>query len=360
MSVQIRQALRLSLVAALRGELSRQRALIGLVMIYWVGCVAMGSVEGRPVNPFLYGPVFVLIFVLIVLFLVSRSALRLARDPARRMSIDALYTDVKAGILLEDGVRVALLLTVFSITISLFQSVKAMIPVIKPFQYDAGFAEVDRIIHGGFYPHELLQPLMGYPGVTFATLVLYNLWLPLVFVVFVMQITRADNPVLLRRYLLSFLLGWIVIGTIGAAFLSSAGPVYYARVLDLAPGAGPYGELLTYYSATRDVVPLFLTDMQEMLWGYYESGTLGPGAGISAMPSVHVALATHMYLVARHEGRWQARVFGAYALVIFLGSIHLGWHYAIDGYLGGAMMLAIWWFAGIVSGPLDQGQGSPE
>ena len=37
-----------------------------------------------------------------------------------------------------------------------------------------------------------------------------------------------------------------------------------------------------------------------------------------------------------------------YAILILVGSVHLGWHYAIDGYVSIAGMLAIWgavgWF----------------
>ena len=36
----------------------------------------------------------------------------------------------------------------------------------------------------------------------------------------------------------------------------------------------------------------------------------------------------------------------AYALVIQIGSVHLGWHYAIDGYVGAALALSIWLVAG--------------
>jgi hypothetical protein len=44
-------------------------------------------------------------------------------------------------------------------------------------------------------------------------------------------------------------------------------------------------------------------------------------------------------------------VLTAYAVIIFIGSVHLGWHYAIDGYLGIAGTWLIWKFAGFVLGP---------
>ena len=36
----------------------------------------------------------------------------------------------------------------------------------------------------------------------------------------------------------------------------------------------------------------------------------------------------------------------SFAALIFVGSIHLGWHYAIDGYAGAAVALFGWWAAG--------------
>jgi hypothetical protein len=48
---------------------------------------------------------------------------------------------------------------------------------------------------------------------------------------------------------------------------------------------------------------------------------------------------------------WQANrrlgmTFLAYTILSFLGSVHLGWHYAVDGYVSAAGVVAIWLFAG--------------
>jgi hypothetical protein len=39
-------------------------------------------------------------------------------------------------------------------------------------------------------------------------------------------------------------------------------------------------------------------------------------------------------------------IFGAFLLVILIGSVHLGWHYAIDGYVGIIGTLILWWACG--------------
>ena len=40
--------------------------------------------------------------------------------------------------------------------------------------------------------------------------------------------------------------------------------------------------------------------------------------------------------------------FTIYALVILTGSVHLGWHYAVDGYVSAAAVLLLW----VASGPV--------
>ncbi|HET9396791.1 MAG TPA: hypothetical protein VFO36_12100 [Nitrospiraceae bacterium] len=36
-----------------------------------------------------------------------------------------------------------------------------------------------------------------------------------------------------------------------------------------------------------------------------------------------------------------------YAIAIMIGSVHLGWHYAIDGYAGAIGSILIWWMVGL-------------
>jgi PAP2 superfamily len=64
---------------------------------------------------------------------------------------------------------------------------------------------------------------------------------------------------------------------------------------------------------------------------------------------MHVAIAMLVFLACRHLGWWLKYLGAAYLLLIFLGSIFLGWHYAIDGYAGAGFALVAWWLGGVIA-----------
>jgi hypothetical protein len=99
--------------------------------------------------------------------------------------------------------------------------------------------------------------------------------------------------------------------------------------------------------------PLFAPWIQEQLWGTY-AATGGFNFGISAMPSLHVTVATLIALVARRTNRPLGAVLTIYAGVVVIGSVHLAWHYAVDALAGVALGLSFWVVAGLVVRNLEQ------
>lgn len=233
-----------------------------------------------------------------------------------------------------------ILLPLFS---SAFSSYKSAITAIEPFWLDVSLWQLDRWLHFGTDPWRLLQPILGTPAVTSAISYLYNLWFPLLYVFMYVMIFKAGDLQLRMRYLLTFASLWIVVGSLMATGLSSAGPCYF----DLVTGQpSPYAPLMAYLREANESFRVWALDGQAYLWDAYSSAELATGGGISAMPSMHVAIAVLQGLAGWQLDKRLGAILGAYALVIMAGSVHLGWHYAVDGYVSAVCALLLWLAAG--------------
>lgn len=332
---------------AIADELLHHKWLVGLVGLYCVLSLGLGFVTGQEVDLFLYSSSFFLTLLGIAVGYVYWRGVKLAGKTGGRPFFLVLKEDVASRISLNQIVAIGLLFLMYSVFFSAFQSTKVMIPALNPFELDVTYAELDRQLHGGVLPHELLQPLLGYPIITFFIQGFYNIWFALMIVVLCWQMCDRSRPLLRMRFLMTFTLAWFVVGTLAAILMSSAGPVFFDRVTGYD---GPYGGLLEYLRGVNEVYPIVALDMQEMLWTSYSTGALESGMGISAMPSLHVTISVLLFLFARHHSTWMAWALGINAVVIMLGSVHLGWHYAIDGYVGATLISLIWWGLGFSYG----------
>lgn len=232
-----------------------------------------------------------------------------------------------------------LLLPLFS---SVFTSFKISIPQIAPFAWDPALMQADLALHGGFHPYQLLQPVLGYPLVTSVLSYLYNFWHGMIFIVY-WQMFRLEKRDVRMQFLISFVLAWAFLGSLGAFFFSSAGPCYYGNIV---AGPNPFGEQMAYLKAAHELFANRALLGQDYLWRLYQDGKAGLGGGISAMPSLHVAVALLVFFLARAFSRRMAWLAGAYVVVILVGSVHLGWHYAIDGYVALIGGVIAWTCAG--------------
>ncbi len=238
------------------------------------------------------------------------------------------------------GLPILVFMPVF---ISVFTSCKIMIPDINPYSWDPVFAEWDAVLHGGIQPWLLLQPLLGNSLVTSVINVLYNLWLFVIYGVLLWQAFSLRDPRLRMQFFLTFICSWALLGSVVATLLSSVGPCYYGRITGLVD---PFQPLMDYLRAANEIYPVWSLHVQEMLWETYEKGGIGFGSGISAMPSLHVSMVFLFALVGWRTGRAAGIGFTVFAVLIMIGSVHLGWHYAIDGYAAIIGTWLIWWAVG--------------
>jgi hypothetical protein len=149
-----------------------------------------------------------------------------------------------------------------------------------------------------------------------------------------------SNPQARMAFLIAHVLTWGIGGTLVAMALSSAGPVYLER-LEISTVFVPLTSALQEMSAR---VWLPALEVQEPLWDGYTGK--GPIAGISAMPSMHVGSTTLFACYAFTWRRWAGWLMVGFRCLMLPGSVALGWHSAVDGYLGTAIALLFWYLAG--------------
>ncbi|CDX33171.1 conserved membrane hypothetical protein [Mesorhizobium sp. ORS 3359] len=249
------------------------------------------------------------------------------------------------------GLPVTLVLPIF---FSLFTSMKDGISRIVPFYADKILIYGDRIIHGGVDAWKILHPFLGSGVVTFMLNFAYNVWFMVMFTILFCVTFSVESERLRSQYLLSFVLIWILLGNVVATLVSSVGPAFVVSFYD----DHTFAPLMDYLRTTDRVFPVWALDAQDML---LENAKLdGPriGSGISAFPSMHVAVATlNAIYLWRFGGllRWASIVF---LVAIQLAAVHLAWHYAIDGYASMLATPVIWAFAGWIS-DIGQQRGRP-
>ncbi|ABA89002.1 hydrolase, PAP2-like superfamily [Syntrophotalea carbinolica DSM 2380] len=215
-------------------------------------------------------------------------------------------------------------------------SLKQTIPLFHKFSFDIFLYNLDKAIHFHHSPWEILHPILGHPIITRIIDFSYLAW-GSIFVYSMLYMACHKDRRLRLQFFISLSLCWVVIGNLLAILLASAGPCYFSEVTGVTPS--PYAGLFEYLRSIPDLKVVF---NQELLWRAFKAGIYMPLGGISAMPSMHVSIAVLLALLYRNFNRWAGWLLTVFAIVIGVGSIHLGWHYAIDGYVSTLLTILIW------------------
>jgi len=224
---------------------------------------------------------------------------------------------------------------------------KSLINIINPLhrlKWDFVFAKWDKALHVGYYPHELLLPVVNALAVGRALDFLYFFWLNAIFLLTLFNLFGDDRPHRRLRFLWVYLLSWIILGSVMATVFNSVGPLFYHYFYPAAPDI--YSEVARNIYALQKRGFLFAAMTRVWLIRWQTNDAMIDANAISAMPSMHVAIAWLAVLYAREVNRffmWGAGVFFA---CIFISSIYLGFHYAIDGYVSVFCVSVLWWIVG--------------
>ena len=210
-----------------------------------------------------------------------------------------------------------------------FMWVKPLLNYLVAFRADPLLASVDHLIFG-------TDPwrLLGFLNITPLAILYHRGWFALMIMTLLMLLMQPSS-VRKSATMLTYFLLWSVFGPVVHVLCPAAGPVFYSAL--------GYGNSFSGLVTVQET-----NEAARYLWRFYSDQSFGPGAGISAMPSLHIATTVWMVVAVWQFARRWTLPMAAVGGLIFLLSISLGWHYAIDGIVGGAGTIAIWWIAWVL------------
>jgi len=243
----------------------------------------------------------------------------------------------------ERLLSLALMLVLIPLFFSAFSSFKRLIPYLNYWHLDPLFKDWDRFVHFGRDAWEWTHAVFGTPLLTTGINFFYHAWIFLMLLSLIWQAWNTKAPELRMQYFYSFAIMWTVMGTVMATLLSSTGPVYYGNVTNTD---SPFAPLFFTLYEFNEISPVWALDLQDTLWTNYAARATELKSGITAMPSMHVAVAVQLALLGWSYNKAAGIALTAFAIIIQIGSVHLGWHYAIDGYVSTVCVIAIWYGVG--------------
>lgn len=219
-----------------------------------------------------------------------------------------------------------------------FSFTRSLIPHVIPYYADAPLADLDRWLHGGVDPWTLLYRDDGAPilGVGLSVDIYIVLWSTLAITFPVLLAVVDSSAVRRRRYLILFLFCWIVLGQLLATAAASVGPIFYDRLI----GGDRFAGLVAAHAAAGFPESGF-GHTQDFLWrGYVDN--IAIGGGMSAFPSVHVAVAMLFALYLAERSIWLMPLGVAFVGAMLVISVTSGYHYAVDGYASILLVAGAW------------------
>ena len=153
-------------------------------------------------------------------------------------------------------------------------------------------------------------------------------------------VSADKKPALRYTYMLSYLASYVIIGMAMAAAMSSARPIFEGTVFGDGTGFAALHERQKAQNEASGPFTFLL--ISKYLLNIYTSNEAQFAGGISAMPSMHIVLAWLCVFAAWHLGRIVGVVFTVYGFCIWFGSVHLGWHYFVEGLVTLIVLTVIW------------------
>ena len=299
-----------------------------LVIAYCLLAIVLSAIFGFKIDfsiilQFQYDITFVSIALMYLIIHAALMALQTRRKkedsilfgPAWRKKLKTNYFQWQK---LFNLIKVLILL---KLTLVIYCNIKQAIPLINSNMYDYLFQNLDRISHLGINPNTLTVKLLGNHYIAGFLDRIYISWYltkPMVLAYFAIIPDRSTHI----RFFTCYFAMWIF-GGLTALALPSLGPIY----------------MNAEWFANLNIP--FANKLQALLLKHYSAALLNPEKykvfiyeGIAAFPSLHVGIIALFAFFIWKINRKAGIAMFVYVALIQIGSVLLGWHYAIDGYFG--------------------------
>lgn len=318
---------------------SRSQALLFLPTAILLGVTLIGAAIVAQVLDLTWihlVPLFMLMAILVTLVVVMSAVFVQVCRLAKVMHPDPLGQVRSTWLRRPLLVRLLLPTVVAPIFMASFVTLKAAATTAIPYNWDRLLTNVDHMLFGvdpwiplhtalnfGFIPDLLEFGYLGWQLLLPAALAAAAIWM---------------KPRNLAVFFSAMFMTWIVAGVFIAAYMHSAGPIF-AYIFDDQLGARfePLSAVLLN-NLDHDSRILKVHILLALSVG---DPVVSRGGGISAMPSVHVAV-TAIYLCAAWSRRYWRLAALLFAAQIWVGSVYFGYHYVTDGPVAFVIAIGCW------------------
>lgn len=305
--------------------------LVAVILVAAALTAAVLDLDWLPLIPY-YGVASILVTLLVVLGAIFVQVCKLAKTlhPDPLGQIRARW--------LKQSFFIRLLLPTIAVPLFMtgFVTLKAAATMAVPYNWDLLLTDIDHWLFGvdpwiplhqalnrGYIPDFLQFWYLAWQLILPATLASVAIWM------------KPRNAAV---FYTAMFMTWVVAGVLLAVLMHSAGPaLVYVFDDELGRRFDPLTVSLlnTMGSESR------ILEVHAGLALSVGDHLVSRGGGISAMPSVHLAV-TGIYVCALWTRRHWRLAALAFAATIWIGSVYFGYHYVTDGPIGFAIAIGSW------------------